>query len=102
DAVDETAVAIAADDVRSGVAGTPSAAEAAFDDDFDEALASSLEDVSLFEDDLPVDDRLGNDELGNDELAASLEQDFRLDDDTADETAHAVAAADLGSGVAEV
>ncbi|WP_353829968.1 SPOR domain-containing protein, partial [Mesorhizobium sp.] len=87
---------------RSGVAGTPSAAEAAFDDDFDEALASSLEDVSLFEDDVPVDDRLGNDELGNDELAASLEQDFRLDDDTADETAHAVAAADLGSGVAEV
>ncbi|ESZ10833.1 SPOR domain-containing protein [Mesorhizobium sp. L48C026A00] len=102
DAVDETAVAIAADDVRSGVAGTPSAAEAAFDDDFDEALASSLEDVSLFEDDLPVDDRLGNDELGNDELAASLEQDFRLDDDTADETAHVVAAADLGYGVAEV
>ncbi|WP_287304790.1 hypothetical protein, partial [Mesorhizobium sp.] len=45
-----------------------------------------------------MDDRLGNDELGNDELAASLEQDFRLDDDTADETAHAVAAADLGSG----
>ncbi|WP_287179255.1 hypothetical protein, partial [Mesorhizobium sp.] len=93
------------DDVRSGVAGTSSAAEAAFDDDFDEALASSLEDVSLFEDDLPVDDGLGNDELGNDglgndRLAASLEQDFRLDDDTADETAHAVVAADLGSGVA--
>ncbi|RWI99771.1 MAG: SPOR domain-containing protein, partial [Mesorhizobium sp.] len=37
----------------------------------------------------------------DDELAASLEQDFLLDDDAADETAHAVAADDARSGVAE-
>ena len=45
--------------------------EPAFDDDFDNAVASSLEDVSPLEDDLPMDD----------ELAASLEQGFLLDDD---------------------
>ncbi|RWM14490.1 MAG: SPOR domain-containing protein [Mesorhizobium sp.] len=97
DAADDTAHAVAADNVRSGIAeaSTP-AVEAAFDDDFEDALASSLEDVSPFEDDLPVNDR-----LGNDELAASLEQDFRLDDDTADETAYAVAADEARSGVAE-
>ncbi|RWF06531.1 MAG: SPOR domain-containing protein, partial [Mesorhizobium sp.] len=71
DAADETAHAVAADDARSGVAeASAPAVEAAFDDDFDDALASSLEDVSPFEDDLA-----GNDKLGNDELAASLEQD---------------------------
>ncbi|TIL83615.1 MAG: hypothetical protein E5Y73_36040, partial [Mesorhizobium sp.] len=59
-------------DLGSGLAGVSApAVEAAFDDDFDHAIASSLEDVSPFEDDLPV----------NDELSASLEQDFRLDDD---------------------
>ncbi|RWE48487.1 MAG: hypothetical protein EOS24_34145, partial [Mesorhizobium sp.] len=85
-----TAHAVAAD-IRSAEASAP-AVEAAFDDDFDDALASSLEDVSPFEDDLPMNDKLGNDKLGNDKLAASLEQDFLLDDDAADETAHAVAA----------
>ncbi|PAP92217.1 sporulation protein [Mesorhizobium wenxiniae] len=97
DATDETAHAVAADDARSGVAeASAPAVEAAFDDDFDDALASSLEDVSPFEDDLA-----GNDKLGNDELAASLEQDLLLDDDATDESAHAVAADDSRSGVAE-
>ncbi|RWM79082.1 SPOR domain-containing protein [Mesorhizobium sp.] len=81
DATDKAAHAVAAHDARSGVAeASAPAVEAAFDDDFDDALASSLEDVSPFEDDLPV-----NDKLGNDELAASLEQDFLLDDDATDE-----------------
>ncbi|TIO43675.1 MAG: SPOR domain-containing protein, partial [Mesorhizobium sp.] len=80
DATDKAAHAVAAHDARSGVAeASAPAVEAAFDDDFDDALASSLEDVSPFEDDLPV-----NDKLGNDELAASLEQDFLLDDDATD------------------
>ena len=42
--------------------------EIAFDDDFDRAVASSL-DVSPLEDDLPIDQ----------EMAASLDQDFQLD-----------------------
>ncbi|MGX5801956.1 SPOR domain-containing protein [Bradyrhizobium sp. Arg314] len=42
--------------------------EVAFDDDFDKAVASSL-DVSALEDDLPIDQ----------EMAASLDQDFQLD-----------------------
>ncbi|WP_027167256.1 SPOR domain-containing protein [Mesorhizobium sp. WSM3224] len=42
--------------------------EVAFDDDFDRAVASSL-DVSPLEDDLPIDQ----------EMAASLDQDFQLD-----------------------
>ncbi|SJM34065.1 SPOR domain-containing protein [Mesorhizobium delmotii] len=97
DAADEAVHAVAADDARAGVAeATAPAVEAAFDDDFDDALASSLEDVSPFEDDLPV-----NEKLGNDELAASLEQDFLLDDDATDETAYAVAADDVRSDVAE-
>ncbi|RWK66145.1 MAG: SPOR domain-containing protein [Mesorhizobium sp.] len=97
DATDKAAHAVAAHDARSGVAeASAPAVEAAFDDDFDDALASSLEDVSPFEDDLPV-----NDKLGNDELAASLEQDFLLDDDATDETAYAVAADDVRSDVAE-
>ncbi|SFO87339.1 Sporulation related domain-containing protein [Mesorhizobium sp. NFR06] len=44
--------------------------EVAFDDDFDKAIASSL-DVSAPEDDLAIDQ----------EMAASLDQDFQLDDD---------------------
>ncbi|TPI15802.1 SPOR domain-containing protein [Mesorhizobium sp. B4-1-3] len=43
--------------------------EVAFDDDFDKAVASSL-DVSPLEDELPIDQ----------EMAASLDQDFQLDD----------------------
>ncbi|WP_353816514.1 hypothetical protein, partial [Mesorhizobium sp.] len=90
DAADETAHAVAADHARSGVAeASAPAVEAAFYDDFDDALASSLEDVSPFEDDLAGNDKLGNDKLGDDELAASLEQDLLLDDDATDETAHA-------------
>lgn len=54
--------------------------EPAFDADFDNAVASSLEDVSPFEDDLPMED----------ELAASLDQDFHIEDDTV-EARHAVA-----------
>ncbi len=64
------------------------AVEAAFDDDFDHAIASSLEDVSPFEDDLPV----------NDELSASFEQDLRLDDDATDEQN---TAADVSAPAAE-
>ncbi|BCG94206.1 SPOR domain-containing protein [Mesorhizobium sp. 131-2-1] len=52
--------------------------EAAFDEDFSQAVASSLDDVSPLEDDLPMDD----------ELAASLDREFQLDD-------HAVEAVDL-------
>ncbi|WP_027061155.1 SPOR domain-containing protein [Mesorhizobium loti] len=43
--------------------------EPAFDADFDNAVASSLEDVSPFEDDLPIED----------ELAASLDHDFHIE-----------------------
>ncbi|MEI9401196.1 SPOR domain-containing protein [Mesorhizobium argentiipisi] len=53
------------------VAPEPQAApepEVAFDDDFDKAVASSL-DVSALEDELPIDQ----------EMAASLDQDFQLD-----------------------
>jgi len=57
--------------------------DAAFDADFDNAVASSLGDVSPFEDD----------QLMEDELAASLDHDFRIDEE-ASETQHAVAAAD--------
>jgi hypothetical protein len=49
------------------------AVEAAFDD-FDNALASSLEDVSPLKDDLPDDDR-----PMDDEFAASVEQGFLLE-----------------------
>lgn len=52
------------------------AADAAFDDDFDNAVASSLEDVSPLDDDLSMDD----------ELSRSLDQGFQLDDEAADET----------------
>ncbi|TPM96263.1 SPOR domain-containing protein [Mesorhizobium sp. B2-1-3A] len=61
-------------------AETAPSVEPAFDADFDNAVASSLEDVSPFEDDLPMED----------ELAASLDQDFHIEDDTP-EAQHAVA-----------
>lgn len=76
--------AVAADDIGLGAAELSApAVDAAFDHDFDDAIAGSLEDVSPFEDDL--DDELAGDKLADDELAASLEQDFLLDDDVADE-----------------
>jgi len=52
--------------------------EVAFDDDFDSAVASSLEDVSPFEDDQPLED----------ELAASFEQNFQLDGEAARHADH--------------
>ena len=57
--------------------------EAAFDDDFDNAVASSLEDVSPFEDDQPMED----------ELAASFEQNFQLDSIAVDHAEHFAQAA---------
>ncbi|BAV45814.1 Sporulation domain-containing protein [Mesorhizobium loti] len=70
-----------------GAAEAAPSVEPAFDADFDNAVASSLEDVSPFEDDLRIDD----------ELAASLDQDFHIEDhaveieDEAVEPQHAVA-----------
>jgi len=70
-----------------GAAEAAPSVEPAFDADFDNAVASSLEDVSPFEDDLPMED----------ELAASLDQDFHIEDhaahveDEAVEPQHAVA-----------
>jgi hypothetical protein len=90
DAADETTHAVAAADPRSGVA--EAFAPAAFDDDLDDALASSLEDVSPFEDDLVMDDK-----FGDDELTASLEQDFLLDDDAGDEAERNTVAAGSAS-----
>ncbi|RUV67094.1 SPOR domain-containing protein, partial [Mesorhizobium sp. M5C.F.Cr.IN.023.01.1.1] len=96
DAADEPAHAVAADDARSGVAeASAPAVEAAFDDDFDDALASSLEDVSPFEDDLAV-----NNKLGNDELAASLDEDLLVDDE-ADVAEQNTAAIDASAPAAE-
>ncbi|MER9875297.1 SPOR domain-containing protein [Mesorhizobium sp. M0195] len=65
------AAPVAADEIAAGPerAFAP-AVEPEFDEEFDNAVAGSLEDVSPFEDDLSSDD----------ELAASLDQDFRLDD----------------------
>lgn len=83
----------AANEAVHGLAAAPEvpapAVEAAFDDDFDNAVASSLEDVSPFEDDLPMDD----------ELAASLEQGFLLDDDATDDNEHGVATAEVSAPV---
>ncbi|MEP6566520.1 MAG: SPOR domain-containing protein, partial [Mesorhizobium sp.] len=85
----------AASEAVHGFAAAPEApapaVEAAFDDDFDNAVASSLEDVSPFEDDLPMDD----------ELAASLEQGFLIDDDATDNNEHGVTAAEVSAPVAE-
>ncbi|MER8705079.1 SPOR domain-containing protein [Mesorhizobium sp. M1088] len=72
DAAPVAATSVAADEIASAPerAFAP-AVEPKLDDDFDNAVAGSLEDVSPFEDDLSSDD----------ELAASLDQDFRHDDD---------------------
>ncbi|MES0098533.1 SPOR domain-containing protein [Mesorhizobium sp. M0019] len=72
DDVAPVAAAPVADEIASGPerAFAP-AVEPEFDDEFDNAVAGSLEDVSPFEDDLSSDD----------ELAASVDQDFRHDDD---------------------
>jgi hypothetical protein len=59
-------------------AAKPAFDEAAFDDDFDTAVASSLADVSPLDDDLPMED----------ELAASLEQGLLLEDDATNDVAH--------------
>ncbi|UDL90057.1 SPOR domain-containing protein [Mesorhizobium sp. PAMC28654] len=59
------------------------AVDAAFDDDFDNAVASSLEDVSPFEDDQPMED----------ELASSFEQNFQLDGNAVDHAEHFAQAA---------
>ncbi|MCA0013096.1 SPOR domain-containing protein [Mesorhizobium sp. B292B1B] len=61
----------------------------AFDTDFDDAVASSLDGVSPLDDDLPMAD----------ELAASLDQDFRLDD--AIDAAEPALAAEVAEPVAE-
>ncbi|MFK0690407.1 SPOR domain-containing protein [Mesorhizobium sp. IMUNJ 23033] len=67
--------------------------EAAFGDDFDQAVASSLEDVSPLDDDRPMDA----------ELAASLDQEFQLDDhpttDTAEHEAEHAAAEQVAPAV---
>ncbi|MER8972094.1 MULTISPECIES: SPOR domain-containing protein [unclassified Mesorhizobium] len=72
DAAPVAATPVAADEIASAPerAFAP-AVEPELDDEFDNAVAGSLEDVSPFEDDLSSDD----------ELAASLDQDFRHDDD---------------------
>ncbi|MEO5756544.1 MAG: SPOR domain-containing protein [Mesorhizobium sp.] len=68
----------------SDIAAAAPSAKVAFDSGFDNAVASSLEGVSPFEDDQPMQD----------ELAASLDQDFQFAEE-AEEPRHAV-------GVAEV
>ncbi|PBB69218.1 sporulation protein [Mesorhizobium sp. WSM4312] len=78
---------LVASHANPGAAEAAPSVEPAFDADFDNAVASSLEDVSPFEDDLPMED----------ELAASLDQDFHVEDhaaeieDEAVEPQHAVA-----------
>lgn len=64
--------------------------EVAFDDDFDKAFSGSL-DVSPFEDDLPIDQ----------EMAASLDQDFRLDHHEPANLDHHQEAADARQGAVE-
>lgn len=79
--------AVVASHAIPGAAEAAPSVEPAFDADFDNAVASSLEDVSPFEDDLPMED----------ELAASLDRDFHIEDhavqieDEAVEPQHAVA-----------
>jgi hypothetical protein len=73
---------------HAAAAETAPSVEPAFDADFDNAVASSLEDVSPFEDDQPMAD----------ELAASLDHDFRIDEE-AEEAQHAVAFADAPASV---
>ncbi|TGP89042.1 MULTISPECIES: SPOR domain-containing protein [unclassified Mesorhizobium] len=71
--------AVAASHATAGAAQAVPSVEPAFDADFDNAVASSLEDISPFDDDLPMED----------ELAASLDQDFHIEDEAA-EARHAV------------
>ncbi|QND60962.1 SPOR domain-containing protein [Mesorhizobium huakuii] len=79
--------AVVASHADLGAAEAVSSVEPAFDADFDNAVASSLDDVSPFEDDLPIEE----------ELAASLDQDFHIEDhaveieDEAVEAQHAIA-----------
>ena len=79
----------AADEVgHSGAAEIPApAVEAAFDN----ALGSSLEDVSPLEDDLPMDDG----------FASSVEQEFLLDGNTTDEAGHSIGAAEIPAPAVE-
>ncbi len=73
-----------ADQAAYGAVHAPEpAVEAAFDDDFDSAVASSLDDVSPFKDDQPMED----------ELAASFEQNFQLDNNALDHAEHFAQAA---------
>ncbi|MBZ9738287.1 SPOR domain-containing protein [Mesorhizobium sp. CO1-1-4] len=74
--------AAVASHANAGAAQAVPSVEPAFDGDFDNAVASSLEGVSPFDDDLPMED----------ELAASLDRDFHIEDEAA-ETRHAVAEA---------
>ncbi|RRI02359.1 SPOR domain-containing protein [Mesorhizobium tamadayense] len=74
----------AADHAHFATPGTPEpAADTAFDDDFDKAVASSLE-VSPLQDDLSIDQ----------EMAASLDEDFGIDHHVPDTDHGAVAAAE--------
>ncbi|MER9170831.1 SPOR domain-containing protein [Mesorhizobium australicum] len=59
---------------HAGAAEAVPSVEPAVDADFDNAVASSLEDVSAFDDDLPMED----------ELAASLDRDFHIEDEAAE------------------
>ncbi|TPK81671.1 SPOR domain-containing protein [Mesorhizobium sp. B2-4-17] len=72
--------AVVASHASAAAADAAPSVEPAFDADFDNAVASSLEGVSPYEDDLPMED----------ELAASLDRDFHVEDEAA-ETQHAVA-----------
>ncbi|TPM31518.1 SPOR domain-containing protein [Mesorhizobium sp. B2-3-4] len=72
--------AAVASHANPGTAQAVPSVEPAFDADFDNAVASSLEDVSPYDDDLPMED----------ELAASLDGDFHIED-AAPEIQHAVA-----------
>ena len=71
--------AAVASDADLGAAETAPSVEPAFDADFDNAVASSLEDVSPFEDDQPMEH----------ELAASLDQDFLIDEEANEPSMHA-------------
>ncbi|TPM11299.1 SPOR domain-containing protein [Mesorhizobium sp. B2-3-11] len=70
---------VAASHANPGASEAVLSVEPALDAAFDSAVASSLEDVSSFDDDLPIED----------ELAASLDQDFHIEDEAA-ETRYAV------------
>ncbi|TPL75077.1 SPOR domain-containing protein [Mesorhizobium sp. B2-3-15] len=59
---------------HAGAAEAVQSVEPAADIDFDNTVASSLEDVSAFDDDLPMEN----------ELAASLDRDFHIEDEAAE------------------